>query len=221
MRENSFKCRMGDSFMDILGDLSDILERVVKELDEFDSNREKIIHLTRDLNRFSGRAISRLVKGGDATEFLMKARELYGKLKPLMDHTAAVLSWNVSISGVEEFVELEILHAIMSGEKVPDYNELNVPSWIWVTGLADVVGELRRVVLHYLLSGDVKGGRRYLDYMGEIYENIIGLDFGKQIANSLRKKVDTARYLLERTESDMLMAALGRKISEGNAGNKE
>lgn len=202
--------------MQIDDQLNAILEPVLEELNTYDTNREAIIQLTRHLNREAGKGIAAIVKGNVPDRHLKSTRETYQKLRPIMEATANVLSWNVSASGVEEYAELEILNAIVKRKPIPDPKSLKVPSWIWITGLADVVGELRRIVLRNLLTKNIPQAQKHLEQMNAIYDAIIGLEFGKQIANSLRKKVDTARYLLERTESDMLMASLGWKISEQN-----
>ncbi len=202
--------------MQIDQQLNAILDPILEELDIYDNNRETIIQLTRNLNRESGKGIAAIVKGRDPQKFLESTRITYAKLLPIMEATASVLSWNVSSSGVEEYAELEILNAIVTQHSIPGPSDLKIPSWIWITGLADVVGELRRIVLRNLLATNIPQAQVHLDQMNAIYDAIIGLEFGKQIAGSLRKKVDTARYLIERTESDMLMASLGWKISEQN-----
>ncbi|RMG26697.1 MAG: hypothetical protein D6732_21085 [Methanobacteriota archaeon] len=203
--------------MQIDEQLNAILEPILEELNLYDNNRETIIQLTRQLNRDAGKGIAAIVKGNDPQRYLDSTRTTYAKLHPIMETTASVLSWNVAASGVEEYAELEILNAIVQQQHIPDPRALKIPSWIWITGLADVVGELRRIVLRNLLTKNIPQAQIHLEQMNAIYDAIIGLEFGKQIANSLRKKVDTARYLLERTESDMLMASLGWKISEHNS----
>ncbi len=199
-----------------INNLTDLINPIVNHLDELDNNREKVIQLTRKLNRESGKGISKLVRGESADESIEACRSLAQQLAQLMKLMAPVIGWNTPAQGIEEYAEFEILYAIVSGSPLPSPNDINVPPWLWLTGLADVVGELRRIILRHLLENRIDVARGFLSTMGQIYDEIAGLEFGKQIAGTLRKKIDTARYLMERTEGDMLMATLGWQISEQN-----
>jgi len=78
-----------------------------------------------------------------------------------------------------------------------------VPAVDYVLGLADVVGEFRRVVLDALREGDVKKGEKCLEIMDEIYVELMALDEAYMLVPGLRRKCDIARRIIETTRGDI------------------
>ncbi len=190
--------------MDNTRRIGEYLDRVIEEIDDLDRMREETLRLNRKLNRRSGRGIALLVRGQDDTEIFEETHELMGQIGERMTSLERLTGWSPLVSGVEEYCEYRILRAVLTGTEVPLAEELLVPKWIWVVALGDVVGELRRFVLTKLLDGEREVAARYLGWMEVIYTMIAGLEFPKAITGSLRNKVDVARAILERTQSDLL-----------------
>ncbi len=190
--------------MDNTRRIGEYLDRVIEEIDDLDRMREETLRLNRKLNRRSGRGIALLVRGQDDTEIFEETHELMGQIGERMTSLERLTGWSPLVSGVEEYCEYRILRAVLTGTEVPLAEELLAPKWIWVVALGDVVGELRRFVLTKLLDGEREVAARYLGWMEVIYTMIAGLEFPKAITGSLRNKVDVARAILERTQSDLL-----------------
>ncbi|MCY3410870.1 MAG: hypothetical protein INQ03_04450 [Candidatus Heimdallarchaeota archaeon] len=191
--------------------LPEILNTVVEELDSLDIERENIISKTRELNRLSGRGIALLVKNQDAKSMLMDCRRVYLEIYEKMSSMAAITSWNITNSGVEEYAEFEILYSILTERTIPSPKKLQIPTWMWLPALGDVTGELRRVILNNLLIDQFELGLELLQIMQEIFHELRGLNFSKSLVSNLRKKIDVARITMERTESDIL----NYKLSKG------
>ena len=64
----------------------------------------------------------------------------------------------------------------LSGNEFVSAEDLGIPADDYVLGLADVVGELRRLTLDALREGDVKKAEKYLETMDEIYIELLALD---------------------------------------------
>lgn len=190
--------------------LSDILEEVITELDKYDEKRELVITQTRELNRLSGRGIAQLVMGKSVDHYYKKASDIYYKLEIMVTEIADLYSWKSATSGVEEFAEFAILYSILKKAEVPKPEHISVPSWIWLSALGDVTGELRRVILNLLLKDNIIDAKKFLSIMQEIFTEINGLSYSKSVIPNFRKKVDVARMTIERTEGDVLNYIVSR-----------
>lgn len=189
------------------------IDDVIANLDRFDSLREEVIKMTRKLNRCSGRGIAKIIKGEDCETLLINARELMEKIAGIMKIVTPLISWRTTISGVEEYGEFEILHAIVSNQPLPDPDSLKIPHSFWLTALGDVFGEIRRIILNKLIENEIDEAKVYLLTIQEIYEIIAGLDYSKSLIPNLRHKIDSARAVVERTESDFTNALQAEKIT--------
>lgn len=186
--------------------LNHYLETVIEDIDTLDEKREAVLRLNRKLNRMSGKGIALLVRGKIPTELLKVADEVMNEIAGKMQYLEALTGWSPLVSGVEEYCEFRILHGILQDGTIPLAGVLKAPSWIWVVSLGDVIGELRRFVLGKLLEGEIEEAEKKLRVMDTLYTLIAGLEFPKAVTGSLRNKVDVARVLLERTQSDLLHA---------------
>jgi translin len=189
-----------------------LVDKVESELVQLDEHREKVIKLSRKINRVSGKGIARIVKGEECGPLLQEARTIISEIGEVMRDLAPISSWKITGSGVEEYVEFEILFAIVFGNDIPDHETLQVPSSLWLTGLADVPGELRRILLNNLIGGKLAEASELLDKLQLIFNQITGLEFSKNIVPNLRRKIDSVRMLLERTESDFAHAKIRQNI---------
>lgn len=194
-----------------MAEMEDVLESVVLELDTLDKQRETVIQLTRKLNRTSGRGIARLVKGNDYSKELESSRQYVQDISKHMVQLAPITSWNITISGTEEYVEFELLHANLSNQGIPGPDQLQIPSYIWISGLGDTIGELRRIMLNAIIQDDMNKAKNILEKINELYSAIAGLEFSKSMVPNLRRKVDIARTLIERSESDFVNALVNKR----------
>ncbi len=194
--------------------ITKIVEGIVTDLDELDELREDVIALSRKLNRMSGKAIARIVNLSQEPSLIKGAREFKTALDIKLSKFTPFFGWNTVNDGLEEFTEMELLYAIISDRELPSPQSLNIPSSIWINAFCDTIGELRRVILRLLISQKVENARKYLDIMNLMFENIIGIEYGKHVAGNLRKKIDYLRVTIERTESDFLHSMLGNQIQD-------
>jgi translin len=73
----------------------------------------------------------------------------------------------------------------------------------YVLGLADVIGELRRLSLDALREGDVAQGEKCLQLMDEIFVELEALDEAYMLVPMLRRKNDISRRIIESTRADI------------------
>ncbi|MHA2504278.1 MAG: hypothetical protein ACXAE3_15580, partial [Candidatus Kariarchaeaceae archaeon] len=96
-----------------------IVDNVISSLENYDQKREETIRLVRKLNRASGRGISKIVREEEYEGYLTESRAIISELLPLINEISPITSWGITTSGTEEYVEFELLHAIISKNELP------------------------------------------------------------------------------------------------------
>ena len=92
--------------------------------------------------------------------------------------------------------------------------EINVPSVDYVLGLADVIGEYRRLALDNLREGEVKKGEECLEIMDQIFIQLLALDEAYMLVPGLRHKSDTARRIIESTRGDITLEVRRKSLED-------
>jgi len=193
--------------------LEEIARTIQAELDERDTLREIAIKSSRAIIRMSGTIIHLVHKNEDPLPMMREALDEVDRLRSLLDDHPIL--WNTGPVGdaMQEMAEAAIMLAIINDEQFPGPEELGIPARSWVMGLADVVGELRRLSLERLREGDVEAPERYLDIMEEIFLVLMTFDYPDAIV-PLRRKQDIARSLLEKTRGDLTVALNSKRLEE-------
>ncbi len=103
----------------------------------------------------------------------------------------------------QEYTEVNIFLKLIEESRFITPQEINVPSVDYVLGLADVIGECRRLALDALREGNVEKSEKCLRIMDEIYTELMGMDDAYMLVHGLRRKCDIARRIIETTRGDI------------------
>ena len=185
--------------------LKTILTEIKEELTQKEKVREKTQKDVRKITSNSKQAILLIHQKRlrEARKLIEKAKELISKT----NNTAATyqeITYSGSFSAaLQEYSEANIFLKLVEESKFITPKEINVPSIDYVLGLADVIGECRRLALDALRDGDVKKGERCLQTMDEIYIELTALDEAYMLIPGLRRKCDVARKIIEITRGDI------------------
>jgi translin len=106
-------------------------------------------------------------------------------------------------AALQEYAEANIFLGLIQQSRFVTPNEVNVPAVDYVLGLADVIGEYRRLVLDALREGDAEKGEECLKTMDEIYIELMAMDEAYMLVSGLRRKCDIARRIIEATRGDV------------------
>ena len=192
-----------------------LLEKVKRELaqkekvrEEANENMRKTTSLSKQTILFSHQ--KRLI---DAKKQLYNAKEFIGKLRDTAKEYPAILYGGMFSAALQEFAEASIFVKLIEENRFPTPEEIEVPPMDYVLGLADVVGELRRLALDTLREGNVAKGEKCLQTMDEIYVELESLDEAYMLVPGLRRKNDVARRIIEATRGDITQEAR-RKVLE-------
>ena len=106
----------------------------------------------------------------------------------------------------KEVAEAVLTRAAVSGQRLPDPDEVGVDDTAWLHGLAETVGELRRACLDHVRGGRLAEGEALLDQMQEILSVLVTIDAPDGVTKGLRRSTDGARAITERTRGDLTTA---------------
>ena len=106
-----------------------------------------------------------------------------------------------------EYAEAMLLLSLVTSGRVPSHSDLGISAAAWVLGLADCVGELRRILTRDLMDGNVGSARATLEMMEGISGELMLLDVPDAVA-PVRRKQDIVRGIMDRTRSDMTIASM-------------
>jgi translin len=199
--------RIGDT-------INEIGERVLSRLEATNGARERALAETRQIVRMSANAI-RAVHRDDFDE----AARLVGQAREMKDSLVAELRehpniyWSGYVQDAQkEYAEANIVLGIISGRGVPSPEDLSVENAVYLNGLGEAAGELRRYVLDALRRWQPERAETLLAAMDDIYGLLVTVDYPDAITGGLRRTTDMVRGVLERTRGDLTVALQNRSL---------
>jgi len=185
--------------------LKSLLEEVKRELTAKEEMRESAQDKMRKATSLSKQAIllSHQKRLDEANVQLGKATELIGDLKEVAKEYPAIIYGGMFSAALQEYSEACIFVKLIEKAQFVSPKEIEVPPVDYVLGLADVVGELRRLALDALREGDVEKGEQCLRTMDEIYVELEAMDEAYMLVSGLRRKNDVSRRIIEATRGDL------------------
>jgi len=182
-----------------------ILKEIKKKLKEKEKVREKAQKDMRKATSLSKQAILFIhqKKIDKAEKLIGEVKKIILKLNDTSNKYPDIIYSGLFNAALQEFSEANILYNLIKRGVFVTPKEINVPPIDYVLGLADVIGEYRRMALDALRKGDVKKGEECLKTMDEIYTELMGMDEAYMLVPGLRRKCDVARKIIEQTRGDV------------------
>ena len=178
--------------------------------------REQAITTSRQIIRFSANSIraTHRAEYDQARELIAQAAALRAKLEEQRDAHPAVYYGGYVEDALKEFVEAHATLSFAEGSHLPTMDELDVGAAVYMNGLAEAIGELRRIVLDLLRGDDFNRCEILLGIMDEIYAALVTLDYPDGVTRGLRRTTDVMRGVLERTRGDVTVALRQRRLEQ-------
>jgi translin len=185
--------------------LRSILKEVKEELIQKDEVRENAQKKMRKATSLSKQAILLMhqKKFDKAGKSIKNAKEIISKLQISAKEYPDIIYSGMFSAALQEYAEANIFQGLIKEARFVTPNEINVPALDYVLGLADVIGEYRRLVLDALREGEVKKGEKGLKIMDESYIELMAMDEAYMLVPGLRRKCDIARRIIEATRGDV------------------
>lgn len=187
------------------------LEKKLKGLfEKEDSARELSLKLCREIGRLAADSIKKVHQHlyDKAEQEIREGLKLLDKTKRILSPFPEVMYAGFLHSSEKELAEAVITLGIIRDRKIPEPERYRFDYKSYLHGLCESTGEIRRHILDELRKGKVAECEKLLDIMDEIYFSLLNFQFTDAITRSLRRQVDYVRGILEKTRSEVTMAAL-------------
>ncbi len=195
--------------------LDGIIEKIDKHINEKDKIREQALRSSRDIIIGCRKAIQFLHRDliEDAESYIKQASDKLTDLYDLTRDYPDLFHAGFVENAAQELVEAHCLYNIMLGEELPDPDTIQTTYSSYLLGLCDVVGELRRGALDFILEGEALKANEYLNHMDKIYDAIMSLDYPSGLI-PIKRKQDMVRGLIEKTRGELAVASCERRIED-------
>jgi len=200
-------------------DTSTLEATVAAALERFNAKHE-----ARELALAAARAIIRssanAIRAVHREEF-ERARRLFAEAQQLNAEMREALALHPDLyyagfvhDAQKELAEAAATLALATGAPLPTPEEVGVELPAYLNGLGEAIGEARRMILDRLRRGAIEGCEELLRAMDDIYAGLVLFDFPEPLTGNLRRTVDNARGILERTRGDLTMAVVQHRAVE-------
>lgn len=200
--------------------LEKIIPAILEHFAQKNVAREQALAASRTLIRMSANSIRAVHRG----EF-DRARAMLDEARTVRDDAVLALEGHGDIyhagflhDAQKEYAEAQTTLALISGGAIPSPAELGVEYPAYLNGIAEAVGEMRRMVLDRLRRGAYEGCEELLQAMDDIYSVLVTVDFPDAMTGGLRRTTDQTRGILEKTRGDLTMAIVQRDALRGLLG---
>ena len=189
-------------------------EAVNETLAETHAERERALSASRTLIRYSANSIRATHRGefDESRQLIAKAGELRSTLEAGKREHPEVYFGGYVEDALKEFVEAHATLAFAEGSALPTMEELDVGPAVYIHGLAEAIGEMRRLVLDRLRTDDTASCEDLLQIMDEVYAVLVTVDYPDAVTRGLRRTTDVMRGVIERTRGDVTMALRQRSL---------
>jgi translin len=199
-----------------LSSLESVLQEVKKELMQKNQIREEAHESMRKATSLSKQAIllSHQKKYVEAEIFIENAKDKISTLQVLAETYPEIVYGGMFSAALQEYSEARIFLTLVKESRFVTPAEINVPSVDYVLGLADVIGEYRRLALDNLRYGEVKKGEKCLEIMDQVFIQLLALDEAYMLVPGLRHKSDSARRIIEATRGDITLEIRRKSLED-------
>ncbi|MFN4227628.1 MAG: hypothetical protein ACK4F0_05760 [Candidatus Ratteibacteria bacterium] len=191
--------------------LKKITSKILKFLEEEDKVREESLKVLREITRTATESIKKIHQQNlkDSKKLvecsIKKLKEIKNKLKKYPE----IYYQGFLHQAEKEVIEAKALYEIIVNKEVPEINDFDPVSYLH--GIAESLGEIRRFILDKMRKGENENLEEYLEIMNEIYFFILNFQYPDAITRSLRRQIDYARTIIEKTRGEITTYYLFKK----------
>jgi len=196
--------------------LGEILEEIRERLDAKETLREEVLPIARQLIRESA-ALIKNAHRGEWDEAVSRRNSLLNavrNLKEKLSNSPDLWFAGFVQDALKEVAEACLVYSLLRNEPVPTPEDLGIDDAPYLNGLLEAMGELRRAVLDAIRRDDLATAERFLATMDEVYFAAMSFDQADAVTQGARRRTDALRAILERTRSDITLAAQYRKLAK-------
>jgi len=194
-----------------MNNLAEAADEAARTLRDAELRREQAIRYSREMIRETKRMIHAIHAGEDHSASKQELCRLASELTAHFKDDRVTAGAGPADDALAEYAEAMILDSVVNKKSIPSFGDLGITPGQWVLGLADCLGEMRRVVLTSLISENIEIAASVFSDMEEMYLVIMAFDVPDAVL-PVRRKQDIARGIMERTRTDITNAVMMSKI---------
>jgi translin len=198
--------------------LNEIAESIRAEMEAINAARDKAIVQSRELIRHCSECIRAIQRSewDDVEQKLKIVQARADELRAVIHGYAELYHSGYTQDALKEVVEAHITYAIIHNHPLPTRAELNVEGSTYLLGMGEAATELRRFILDIMRrsDGDIAEAERLLEWMDDIYGQLIAFDFPDALTHGLRRQTDIVRGVLERTRGDLTSSLQQQRLQD-------
>ena len=200
--------------------LEKIAEEIRQVFDARNTARDQALAQARLLTRHCALAIRAVHREetGVMQEHLSEAHAIANQLRADLAEYPDLYYAGYTQDALKEYAEANITCALILQQTLPAPQDLEIPAFTYLNGLAESIGELRRRCLDILRHGYSQEAERLLGHMDDIYAVLVTMDYPDAITNGLRRQTDVVRSIIERTRGDVTFSLRGEHLERSIAG---
>ena len=175
------------------------LDDIYGTLESIQESRDRIITGSRRIVSLCSKSIILVHRGQpDKTAGLLDEA---GSLLESLRREAVPRTAQYLITAEQEYVEARSLLGLVQDDAIPSQDDLGVMPESYVLGLLDTVGELKRLMLDQIRSGDPDSAYRTFERMDQLYLALYPSSMYDKVLKESRRKMDVCRMILEDARS--------------------
>jgi translin len=198
------------------GELWTIGETIIGRLNDINAARERALSDSRRIVRLSANSIRAVHRDefDAAAELLTEARQMQDSLANELASFPNIY-WSGYVQDAQkEYAEARITLGVISRRGIPSPSDLNVEDAVFLNGLGEAAGELRRYALDAMRRNNHSRSEELLSVMNDIYDLLVSVDYPDAVTGGLRRTTDMVRGVLERTRGDLTLALRQRQLTD-------
>jgi translin len=196
--------------------LENFTQKISERLEEVEKARDTAYVLHREIIKKASITIKAVHRGDreNAQKLLLENADLVKRSNEIVQDTEDLPRMGFIHDAHKEYAEAALTTAIIFEENIPDPDELKVGYAAYLKGMAETIGELRRKILDYMRQDRGDEGEPLLEAMDEIYTILTSMDFSDAVTGGLRRSVDQARGILEKTRGDYTNHVVSKRLRD-------
>ncbi|ADM27777.1 Translin [Ignisphaera aggregans DSM 17230] len=178
-------------------ELVDEVNKLRNYFDRIDSVRENLVKRSRDFLQLCRRVVHGCVKGDNVDALVMSLENMYRELVETVRNVPELLYSGLFYSIASEYVEAMELYSIIKNRELLGIERLDVHPIPFVLGLADLIGELKRVSLEYVRLERYREAMEFMEIAENIYDALSSLSYTDAVIPGFRRKIDVYRKVID------------------------
>lgn len=192
----------------------DGISAIRRHMEDSFAARDEMLRLCREIIRFSSKSIKAMHRNdfAEAEKLLKSASVTHESISAQKKENPALYYSGYVTDAQKELAEAYSFMGIMKNAETPAIEEVNVEPAAFINGLAESIGEMRRRALDLLRADNIDDCELMLSFMEQIHEALMEFDFPDSVSGGLRRHLDLARGIIEKTRGDLTSAAVQMKL---------